>query len=59
MHTRGTLSQEAERFIRTITKAAQPFQQWSFARHLHHAVAVAAARGRADTIMVAADRHKW
>jgi hypothetical protein len=59
MSTRGTLGPQAEKFIYTVSKAVQPFQQKGFNRHIHHAVATAAARGRADAIMAAAQRLRW
>jgi hypothetical protein len=59
MYTRGTLGIQAEAFIRTLSRYVQPFQQRTFARTLSHAVETAAAKGRADTLMAAADRLMW
>jgi hypothetical protein len=57
--TRGTIGPKAESFIRTIAQAVQPFQQRGFIRTIHHAVATAAARGRADSVITAARRQRW
>jgi len=59
MATRGTLGASAENFINSISKAVQPFQQKGFSKQMHHAVATAAARGRADALMAAAQRQRW
>lgn len=59
MHTRGTLGMKAESLIRTLAKAVLPAQQRSFTRHLRHAVQVAAAKGRADSLLDAAARNRW
>ena len=59
MATRGTLGTQAEKFIRTLIKTVQPHMQYYFRRSLAHAVASAAARGRADAISAAAMRTRW
>jgi ribonuclease HI len=57
--TRGLLGVEAENLIRTLSRAVQPFQQATFSRRLHHAVAVAAAKGRSDTLAATMRARMW
>ena len=59
MHTRGTIGTKAELLIRTLSKSIPPFHQKAFSRNLSHAIQVAAAKGRADTLAAAADRLRW
>jgi hypothetical protein len=59
MHTRGTIGMKAEFLIRTLSKAIPPFHQKAFSRNLNHAIQVAAAKGRADSLVAAADRLRW
>ena len=56
MHTRGTTGPQAEKFMRTIAKALMPSLQQQFIRELRHSVAIAAAKGRSNAIIAAADR---
>lgn len=59
MYTRGTLGQQAEKFINTISKAILPSLQRTFKNDLKHAVSVAAAKARAITLLSATDRMMW
>ena len=59
MATRGLLGTDATNFIGTIKRAVQPYQQATFSRRLHHAVAVAAAKGRSDTLAATLRQHMW
>jgi ribonuclease HI len=59
MATRGLLGVDAESLIRTLARAVQPFQQTTFSRRLHHAVAVAAAKGRSDTLAATMRARMW
>lgn len=58
MASRGTIGPEAEKFIRHIAKGLQPHLQHRFKRVLIHAVANAAAKGRADSLAAAAARQR-
>mmetsp|Transcript_17372 Transcript_17372/g.53921 ORF Transcript_17372/g.53921 Transcript_17372/m.53921 type:complete len:181 (+) Transcript_17372:60-602(+) len=53
------LGTDATNFIATIKRAVQPYQQATFSRRLHHAVAVAAAKGRSDTLAATLRQHLW
>jgi ribonuclease HI len=57
MATRGTLGPKASSFISSLSRAVQPFLKRSFERHLRHAVANAAAKGRSDALNAASARH--
>ena len=59
MATRGTLGSGAEKLIRTLARAVQPYQQRAFSRRLHHAVAVAAAKGRSDALAAIQRQQMW
>ena len=59
MATRGYLGPEAEKLIRTLVCAVQPYQQLTLSRRLHHAVAVAAAKGRSDALSAMQQHHMW
>lgn len=59
MATRGTLGSGAEKLIRTLARAVQPYQQRTFSRRLHHAVAVAAAKGRSDALAAIQRQQMW
>jgi hypothetical protein len=59
MHTLGTLGTKAEYLIQQLSKAVIPALQFTCARNLKHSIAIAAARGRADAIINAADRRVW
>lgn len=59
MHTRGTLGPRAEDFIRQMAKVVIPSSSQSFIREVRHAVSVAAAAGRANSILSAVDRAMW
>ena len=59
MATRGTIGAKAVNFIRELSRAVQPFQQRAFVRTMYHAVATAAAIGRAGSLASAADRLRW
>lgn len=57
LHTRGTLGPKAEAFIKATARAMAPHQQYAFMRRMKHSISTAAARGRADTLNSAAERH--
>jgi len=59
MHTGGTLGRKAESLITTLAKSIQPHLQQSFSRALKHAISVAAAKGRANSITSAVNRLVW
>jgi hypothetical protein len=48
MHTRGTIGTQAEKFMRTISKAVIPSLQPQFIRELRHCVAIAAVIAAVD-----------
>ena len=58
MASRGTIGPEAEKFIRHAAKGLQPHLQHRFKRVILHAVATAAAKGRADSLAAAAARQR-
>ena len=59
MATRGLLGEKGEQFMRQLAHAVQPAMHRAFIRLLRHAVSVAAARGRADALLTAAQQHRW
>lgn len=59
MATRGLLGIDATNLIRTLAGAIQPYQQLTFRRRLLHAVAVAAAKGRSDTLAATLRQQMW
>jgi hypothetical protein len=59
MHTRGTIGPRAEDFIRQLAKAVIPSASSAFIREVRHSVSVAAAKGRANSILSAVDRSLW
>jgi hypothetical protein len=59
MHTRGTLGQCAERYIRSLAKSVIPAHASSFGREMRHAVSSAAAKGRAHALQSAAAKLRW
>jgi hypothetical protein len=50
---------KAEFLIRTLSKAIPPFHEKAFPRNLNHAIQVAAAKGRADSLVAAAGRLRF
>lgn len=59
MCTRGTISSKAELYINTLSKAVLPSLQHHFKRDLRHSISTAAAKGRATSLMMAADKSRW
>jgi hypothetical protein len=59
MHTRGTIGTQGENLIRDLAKFVLPCQQKDFVRSMHHTIATAAAKGRADSLAAAVDRMMW
>jgi hypothetical protein len=59
MATRGLLGSEAERFIKTLSKALPDYSQRYFVRDIRHRIATAAAIGRARSLRGACDRNLW
>ena len=58
MYTRGTTGTAAERLLRHILKAIEPSLHAAFMKEAVHAVSVAAARGRANALLSAAERRR-
>ena len=59
MATRGLLGTDATNLIQTLAGAIQPYQKLTFRRRLLHAVAVAAAKGRSDTLAATLRQQMW
>ena len=59
MHTHGTMGKQGTSLIRDLSKYVLPCQQKQFSRSMRHTIAVAAAKGRAESVQAAIDRLWW